>query len=164
MRSVYNRVIYWWSLSQPPAQWQILGGEQTVLLLLSLGETESETLLGVRSECLSDIQPKTNFTSVSTFVGQFPASLPLWLSVVPCSQVGWYNSLLPANFHLAYPDDTLAVVVLSTPSMFEQAFLPFMEEKGCQVQSDPIDQCVKHCVSSAVSQVSWMCVMTNETD
>ncbi|XP_036970359.1 cyanocobalamin reductase / alkylcobalamin dealkylase [Acanthopagrus latus] len=67
-------------------------------------------------------------------------------------KVGWYNSLLPANFHLAYPDDTLAVVVLSTPSMFEQAFLPFMEQRGCQVQSDPIDQCVKHCVSSAVSQ------------
>ncbi|KAG8003538.1 Methylmalonic aciduria and homocystinuria type C protein-like protein, partial [Nibea albiflora] len=66
--------------------------------------------------------------------------------------VGWYNSLLPASFHLAYPDDTLAVVVLSTPSMFEQAFLPFMEEKGYQGLSDPIDQCVKHCVSSALSQ------------
>ncbi|XP_027145874.1 cyanocobalamin reductase / alkylcobalamin dealkylase [Larimichthys crocea] len=67
-------------------------------------------------------------------------------------KVGWYNSLLPASFHLAYPDDTLAVVVLSTPSMFEQAFLPFMEERGYQGLSDPIDQCVKHKVSSAVSQ------------
>ncbi|XP_076582386.1 cyanocobalamin reductase / alkylcobalamin dealkylase isoform X1 [Chaetodon auriga] len=67
-------------------------------------------------------------------------------------KVGWYNSLLPPTLRLSYPDDSLAVVVLSTPSMFEQAFLPFMEERGCQGLSDPIDQCVKHCVSSAVSQ------------
>ncbi|XP_041791942.1 cyanocobalamin reductase / alkylcobalamin dealkylase [Chelmon rostratus] len=67
-------------------------------------------------------------------------------------KVGWYNSLLPPTLRLAYPDDSLAVVVFSTPSMFEQAFLPFMEERGCQGLSDPIDQCVKHCVSSAVSQ------------
>nr|XP_020480965.1 methylmalonic aciduria and homocystinuria type C protein isoform X2 [Monopterus albus] len=67
-------------------------------------------------------------------------------------KIGWYNSVLRPSLHLAYPDDTLAVVVLSTPAMFEQAFLPFMEERGCQGLSDPIDQCVKHCVSSAVSQ------------
>uniref|UniRef100_A0A8C4DCJ3 Cyanocobalamin reductase / alkylcobalamin dealkylase n=3 Tax=Dicentrarchus labrax TaxID=13489 RepID=A0A8C4DCJ3_DICLA len=67
-------------------------------------------------------------------------------------KVGWYNSLLPPSLRLAYPDDSLAMVVLSTPSMFEQAFLPFLEERGCQGLSDPIDQCVKHCVTSAVSQ------------
>lgn len=69
-------------------------------------------------------------------------------------QVGWYNSLLPATLHLPYHDDCLAVVVISTPSMFEQAFLPFMEKKGCQVLTDPIDQCVRHHVSAAVEQVS----------
>nr|XP_057929230.1 cyanocobalamin reductase / alkylcobalamin dealkylase [Doryrhamphus excisus] len=67
-------------------------------------------------------------------------------------KVGWYNSVLTPKLHLPYPDDCLAIVVLSTPSMFEQAFLPFMEERGCQGVSDPIDQCVKHCVTSAVSQ------------
>ncbi|XP_042339952.1 cyanocobalamin reductase / alkylcobalamin dealkylase [Plectropomus leopardus] len=67
-------------------------------------------------------------------------------------KVGWYNSVLSPSLRLAYPDDTLAVVVLSTPAMFEQAFLPFMKERGCQTLSDPIDQCVKQCVSSAVSQ------------
>ncbi|XP_059196940.1 cyanocobalamin reductase / alkylcobalamin dealkylase [Centropristis striata] len=67
-------------------------------------------------------------------------------------KVGWYNSVLPPSLHLAYPDDSLAVVVLSTPAMFEQAFLPFLEERGCRGLSDPIDQCVKHWVSSAVSQ------------
>ncbi|XP_008275690.1 cyanocobalamin reductase / alkylcobalamin dealkylase [Stegastes partitus] len=67
-------------------------------------------------------------------------------------KVGWYNSLLPATLHLSYPDDTLAMVVLSTPAMFEQAFLPFMEQRGCRGLSDPIDQCVRQCVTSAVSQ------------
>lgn len=69
-------------------------------------------------------------------------------------QVGWYNSVLPATLHLPYQDDCLAVVVLSTPSMFEQAFLPFMEENGCQGLTDPIDQCVRHRVSAAVEKVS----------
>lgn len=73
------------------------------------------------------------------------------LEVYPL-KVGWYNSVLSPSLHLAYPDDTLAVVVLSTPSMFEHAFLPFMEERGCLGLSDPIDQCVKHYISSAVSQ------------
>lgn len=74
---------------------------------------------------------------------------PLTLSV---PQVGWYNSMLPPTLRLDHPDDTLALLVLSTPAMFEQAFLPFVEERGYEGLSDPIDQCVKHCVSSAVSQ------------
>lgn len=83
----------------------------------------------------------------------FHVSDPLYQ---PCLQVGWYNSVLPPTHHLAYPDDTLAVVVLSTPSMFEDAFLPFLKERGFQAISDPVDQCVKHRVSSAVFQVSGM--------
>ncbi|XP_040895446.1 cyanocobalamin reductase / alkylcobalamin dealkylase [Toxotes jaculatrix] len=67
-------------------------------------------------------------------------------------KVGWYNSVLSPSLRLPFPDDSLAVVVLSTPAMFEQAFLPFMEQRGCQGLSDPIDQCVKHCATSAVSQ------------
>ncbi|XP_028300398.1 cyanocobalamin reductase / alkylcobalamin dealkylase [Gouania willdenowi] len=67
-------------------------------------------------------------------------------------KVGWYNSVLPPALHLSHPDDTLAVLVLSTPAMFEQAFLPFLEQRGCQGLTDPIDQCVTHCVHSAVSQ------------
>ncbi|XP_061681466.1 cyanocobalamin reductase / alkylcobalamin dealkylase isoform X2 [Syngnathoides biaculeatus] len=67
-------------------------------------------------------------------------------------KVGWYNSVLPPKLHLPHPDDCLAVVVLSTPSMFEKAFLPFLEERGSQGLSDPIDLCVKHCVTSVLSQ------------
>ncbi|KAM9385856.1 cyanocobalamin reductase / alkylcobalamin dealkylase [Pholidichthys leucotaenia] len=67
-------------------------------------------------------------------------------------KVGWYNSVLIPSLHLSYPDDTLAVVVLSTPSMFEQAFIPFLEQRGISGLSDPIDQCVKHYITSAVTQ------------
>ncbi|XP_029906095.1 cyanocobalamin reductase / alkylcobalamin dealkylase isoform X2 [Myripristis murdjan] len=67
-------------------------------------------------------------------------------------EIGWYNAVLSPPLRLAYPDDTLAVVVLSTPAMFEQAFLPFMEKRSCQGLSDPIDQCVKHYINSTVSQ------------
>ncbi|XP_056133234.1 cyanocobalamin reductase / alkylcobalamin dealkylase [Lampris incognitus] len=67
-------------------------------------------------------------------------------------KTGWYNVVLAPSLRLAHPDDTLAVVVLSTPSMFELAFLPFMENTGCHGVSDPIDQCVKHYINSAISQ------------
>ncbi|KAF7203431.1 cyanocobalamin reductase / alkylcobalamin dealkylase [Nothobranchius furzeri] len=67
-------------------------------------------------------------------------------------KVGWYNAVLPPCLHLSYPEDTLAVVLLSTPAMFEQAFLPFMEQKSCQELSDPVDQCVRFSVTSAISQ------------
>ncbi|MEQ2205697.1 hypothetical protein XENOCAPTIV_009878, partial [Xenoophorus captivus] len=60
---------------------------------------------------------------------------------------------LPPSLHLPYPDDTLALVVLSTPAMFERAFLPFLEQRGIQKPCDPVDQCVRDCVSTAVSQV-----------
>ncbi|KAF3691129.1 Methylmalonic aciduria and homocystinuria type C protein -like protein [Channa argus] len=77
--------------------------------------------------------------------------LQLGFEVYPL-KIGWYNSVLPPSLHLPYRDDNLAVVVLSTPGMFEEAFLPFMENSGCKGLSDPIDQCVRHCVSTAVSQ------------
>ena len=39
---------------------------------------------------------------------------------------GWYNQLVADKFHLDYPEDTLAFVIISQPSMFEKAFLPFL--------------------------------------
>lgn len=59
-------------------------------------------------------------------------------------QVGWYNAVLDPVFHLSYPDDTLAFVVISAPSMFMNAFRPFLKEKKLQSLRDPIDQCVAH--------------------
>nr|XP_040039813.1 cyanocobalamin reductase / alkylcobalamin dealkylase [Gasterosteus aculeatus aculeatus] len=67
-------------------------------------------------------------------------------------KVGWYNAVLPPSLRLGHRDDRLAVLVLSTPAMFEEAFLPFVEDADCQSLSDPVDQCVRHCVSSAVAR------------
>ncbi|XP_051952136.1 cyanocobalamin reductase / alkylcobalamin dealkylase [Xyrauchen texanus] len=67
-------------------------------------------------------------------------------------KVGWYNAVTSQAHHVSYPTDTLAVVVLSTPSMFERAFLPFLQSQSCEGVRDPVDQCVSHTVSSCVSQ------------
>ncbi|XP_075040099.1 cyanocobalamin reductase / alkylcobalamin dealkylase isoform X2 [Mixophyes fleayi] len=59
-------------------------------------------------------------------------------------QVGWYNGVLDPVFHLPYPGDSLAFVVLSAPSMFEKAFQPFLTQQKLQSLRDPVDQCVSH--------------------
>ena len=57
---------------------------------------------------------------------------------------GWYNELVSSKFQLDYPPDTLAFIIISQPSMFEKAFLPFLGgcvEVGVQ---DPVDQSMLH--------------------
>ncbi|XP_063056739.1 cyanocobalamin reductase / alkylcobalamin dealkylase [Engraulis encrasicolus] len=76
--------------------------------------------------------------------------LPLGFEVYPL-KVGWYNAVLSEAFHLPYPEDTLAVVVLSAPGMFEKAFLPFLKAHSGGGLHDYIDQCTAHCISSAVT-------------
>ncbi|MBN3311204.1 MMAC protein, partial [Amia calva] len=67
-------------------------------------------------------------------------------------QVGWYNALLAPALRLAHSDETLALVVLSTPTMFENAFLPFLQNERRSGNCDLIDQCVAHYISGAVAQ------------
>ena len=57
-------------------------------------------------------------------------------------------------FKFDLPEDTLAMVVISTPSMFEKSFLPFLKSNSdfgdhaaCR---DPIDECVKQAISSCI--------------
>uniref|UniRef100_A0AAY4CLY1 Cyanocobalamin reductase / alkylcobalamin dealkylase n=1 Tax=Denticeps clupeoides TaxID=299321 RepID=A0AAY4CLY1_9TELE len=73
---------------------------------------------------------------------------PLSFSV----QIGWYNAVLPPSFHLPYHEDTLAVVVLSAPAMFEKLFIPFLQRHRREAARDPVDQCVSDTISSCVSQ------------
>ncbi|KAM6963020.1 cyanocobalamin reductase / alkylcobalamin dealkylase [Aplochiton taeniatus] len=90
--------------------------------------------------------------SVDSVTGLLNDSLSgLGFEVYPL-KIGWYNMVLSPSLRLAYPDDTLGVVVLSTPAMFEQVFLPFLEKRGIEGVSDPIDQCVKDCINTAVSK------------
>ncbi|KAJ8388432.1 hypothetical protein AAFF_G00133080 [Aldrovandia affinis] len=81
----------------------------------------------------------------------YNALTPLGFEVYPF-KIGWYNAVLSSSLHLPYPADTLAVVVLSTPSMFERAFIPFLESRSCVGVTDPIDQCIRHCITTCVSQ------------
>ncbi|MEE6495208.1 hypothetical protein FKM82_001980 [Ascaphus truei] len=71
------------------------------------------------------------------------ALLPFGFEVYPF-QVGRYNAVLQPAFHLNYPEDTLAFVVLSIPSMFERAFKPFLGQHKLQKLRDPIDECVSY--------------------
>lgn len=70
--------------------------------------------------------------------------------------VEWYNDMVQNAFRLEYAADTVAFVIISTPSMFEKAILPFIEEtkvKGVRHVRDPIDECIGHHVQR-VKQVS----------
>lgn len=55
-------------------------------------------------------------------------------------KISWYNAVVQPCFHLQYPDDTLAFVVLSTPQMFEKAFKPFIGVMQLSTVRDPIDE------------------------
>ncbi|KAI7800108.1 hypothetical protein IRJ41_023800, partial [Triplophysa rosa] len=66
-------------------------------------------------------------------------------------KVGRYNALTSEVHHLSYAADGLAALILSTPSMFEKVFLPFLQSHGCEGTRDPIDECVTQTISSCVS-------------
>jgi len=57
---------------------------------------------------------------------------------------GWYNDQVSPKFQLNYPENTLAFIAISTPSMFERAFLPFLSSKSRSGLHDPIDECMLH--------------------
>ncbi|XP_055356583.1 cyanocobalamin reductase / alkylcobalamin dealkylase-like [Paramacrobiotus metropolitanus] len=61
--------------------------------------------------------------------------------------VGWYNNVVEHPFCLQYDKDTVAVLVISTPSMFERTFIPFILNNDLEDLRDPIDLCVMKCFS-----------------
>ncbi len=72
---------------------------------------------------------------------------------VHCFKIAWYNALVAPEYSLNYHDDTLAFLVISTPHMFELAFLPFLAEfidpstmadASNALYRDPIDRCMQH--------------------
>ena len=76
---------------------------------------------------------------------------------------GWYNQLVSTKFHLDYPEDTLAFVIISQPSMFEKAFLPFLASHYKSGTSspelrDPIDECMLHYFSLLAPRLSILAV------
>ena len=61
----------------------------------------------------------------------------------------WYNdSVSNEKFKISSaPEDSLCYVIISTPSMFEKCFLPFVHENWTDISSnainDPLDECMK---------------------
>eukprot|EP00088_Acartia_fossae_P053073 TRINITY_DN6021_c0_g1_i4.p1 TRINITY_DN6021_c0_g1~~TRINITY_DN6021_c0_g1_i4.p1 ORF type:complete len:252 (-),score=35.19 TRINITY_DN6021_c0_g1_i4:153-908(-) len=69
--------------------------------------------------------------------------------------VGWYNDLVSEKFHLNYPPNTSACIIISQPSMYEKAFLPFLQQEfDPKVTRDPIDQCMVHYFSKVKNILS----------
>jgi methylmalonic aciduria homocystinuria type C protein len=59
--------------------------------------------------------------------------------------LGWYHDMVTPPFHFPLDGDTLAVVVINTPSMFEELFIPFLRSPQYSPGTlDPIDQCFRH--------------------
>ncbi|XP_038049650.1 cyanocobalamin reductase / alkylcobalamin dealkylase-like [Patiria miniata] len=59
-------------------------------------------------------------------------------------KIGWYNEKVQSIFYLPYHKDTIAFCVLSTPSMYEKAFLPYVRSLTALTSRDPLDDCVAH--------------------
>ncbi|KAL5017452.1 hypothetical protein ScPMuIL_007041 [Solemya velum] len=59
-------------------------------------------------------------------------------------KAGWYNDLVQPEYRLQCHYDTLAVLSLSAPSMFENAFIPYIREHGLTGNIDPLDECVAY--------------------
>lgn len=58
--------------------------------------------------------------------------------------VGWYNDTVQEKFRLDYPQDALAVCIVSKPCFFEKTFVPYLTSRGDDIQpdKDPLDQCI----------------------
>merc|ERR1719376_1375315 len=71
----------------------------------------------------------------------------MFLEVGPF-QIGWYNQELRKDFDSCYqfdlPPETLAFVVISTPSYFQKTYLPFIKEHGDKRNlTHPVDECTR---------------------
>ncbi|XP_037084997.1 cyanocobalamin reductase / alkylcobalamin dealkylase-like [Pollicipes pollicipes] len=69
--------------------------------------------------------------------------------------VGWYNVQVSARFWLPQPPDTLAVVVMSAPAMFERCFVPHLRRAGRRpgARRDPLDSCMRAVLPAAARRV-----------
>ena len=61
-------------------------------------------------------------------------------------QVGWYNKPIDEKYKLSDLDgDTLGVLVLSIPDMWEKAFEPFAKQQdwdNWDTKKDPLHECM----------------------
>ena len=78
-------------------------------------------------------------------------------------QISKYNEKVAQEYQLDYHDNTVAFVALSSPTMFEKAFVPFLNEEIESVKSntlvDPLDQCMRKCFSH-LKRVSFLLLVS----
>ncbi|KAF0313016.1 Methylmalonic aciduria and homocystinuria type C [Amphibalanus amphitrite] len=99
--------------------------------------------------------PGVPSASPLALVGALRAELePLGFECHPLL-IGWYNEQVSPGFRLPHPPDTLAVVVISTPDMFERCFIPHVRRVGQEPASrrDPLDTCMRHVIGQAARHV-----------
>lgn len=80
---------------------------------------------------------------------------PLGLEVHPF-QIGWYNDAVSEHFKLKFEPDAIAFVAISTPSMFEDAFIPYLKENLSKIgvaSRDPLDSCMRHFFQEAATKI-----------
>ena len=72
-------------------------------------------------------------------------------------QIGWYNEQVTEKFILPYEYDTLAILLVSTPDMFDKALIPFLVREECSGTGDLIDKCIKEYFNQ-IKQVSLIII------
>ncbi|CAD5111684.1 DgyrCDS970 [Dimorphilus gyrociliatus] len=86
-----------------------------------------------------------NFEEIKTSLSNILS--PLGFSIHPF-KISWYNELVQKKdeaFKLPYHDDCIAFIIISTPSVFEKAFIPFVRSEHYKnSSSDPLDQCMNY--------------------
>ncbi|XP_039266627.2 cyanocobalamin reductase / alkylcobalamin dealkylase-like [Styela clava] len=82
-------------------------------------------------------------------------------------KIDWYNNMVGNPFKLQFDPDAIGFVVISSPSMFEKAFVPYIKNEhdttNSQVkkrnnqdaysQRDPLDSCLIHHFNEAKRQI-----------
>lgn len=67
-------------------------------------------------------------------------------------KIGWYNAKVETAYQFHLHEDTLAVLVISTPSMFEKLFLPYvMGDSYISGTVDPLDRCIRKTMDSVTT-------------
>lgn len=73
-------------------------------------------------------------------------------------KVEWYNEKVSSAFHLKYKNDTLCAVVLTLPSFFEKAFLPFLvlesQSQNKSTTKDAVDRCISFYITQCVESLN----------
>ena len=73
--------------------------------------------------------------------------------------IKWYNNHVDDKFKLNYAENTLAVLVINKPKMFDKLFLKFLFDKfkygseSLESHNDPIDLCMTETFSQ-IKQVN----------